>query len=81
MKFDYDAEQAAHTRAFSEVEPKTHWKDRIDADMTLTCAHYAGGIEAITAAIIHFTATVPKVTINGDRVRFEADGYWGGPAA
>lgn len=77
-------EQNFHQRqmekAFSAVQPKTHWKDRIDATLTDAEASEAGGLDTIREAIIHFTATVPTITRGCGNFRFQADGYWAGPA-
>ncbi len=80
MDLDYDTQQAKHTKAFDAVQPASHWKDRIDATITLEAAEEAGGVAAIESAIVHFTATVPTVTYGVGNVRFTADGYWAGPA-
>lgn len=58
--------------AFKLVEPKTHWKDRIDAVVDGSADR-----GTICMAVIHFTGSVPQFTDLPDgRVRVRARGYW-----
>lgn len=68
-------------RAFEAVQPKSHWKDPIDATLTDAELETAGGWDAVHQGVIHFTATVPTRTRGIGNWRIQAAGYWAGPAA
>ncbi len=76
----YDAMHAAHTRAFAVVEPEGHWKDPIDATVTMAEIDAVGGTMAVRDAVVHFTATCPSFEYGVGNVRVKADGYRNGPA-
>jgi hypothetical protein len=61
--------------AFDKVKPDSHWKDPINATIR------ASDRDVVEAAIIHFTATEPKFTVEGAyTLRVRAAGYRAGPA-
>lgn len=75
----YEAKQAKLTAAFNRVAPKDHWKNPIDAEVTIANNRELRGIYD---AVIHFTGSVPtfkplRVTAENACVyRVKAAGYY-----
>jgi hypothetical protein len=59
--------------AFDKVKNPTHWKDPIEAVID------DADIAIVTAAIIHFTGTVPEFFHEKGKTYVAADGYRAGP--
>jgi hypothetical protein len=66
--------QAQLEAAFKKVQPKTHWKDRIDALID------PADRDMVHEAVIHFTGTVPTfIEAPNGKLRVRAIGYLMGP--
>ncbi len=66
-------EQEELDAAFDKVKNPTHWKDPIEAVID------EADTAIVTAAIIHFTGTVPEFVFEGSQCYVVADGYRAGP--
>ena len=75
---DYDELQTKMTKAFALVQPKTHWKDPIDAFVSDVSVE-SMGIDAVRESVIHFTGTVPSITRAQSGYHIKALGYRAGP--
>jgi hypothetical protein len=65
--------------AFERVEPKTHWKDKINKILPADTSQQE--LNDIAEAIDYYTATQATFTsLKDGRTRVTAAGYWGGPA-
>lgn len=76
----YEQMQARLDRAFKLVQPKSHWKDAVDATVHLdTLGTAQVSLEDIRAAVVHFTGTVPTLKLENGACRVTAIGYRAGP--
>lgn len=81
MFSDYEKQQLRLNAAFKRVQPATHWKDRIDATITLDPVDPESDKQMIELAVIHFTGTIANINPvkNSNLWRVRAVGYRLGP--